>query len=338
MTIGVVFEQTVGNELWKIEYEVKVQCGHRRAENIGFVSETLTAKNPSATGPATTYIKREDKKLEILPLNKDNREKYPISRNNPSLQAIRSLHPDFEGLPSELKMFVEAIERISDTHIFAISPRGVRDAVNSEKPIKGLGISSFDLLPIIDEIKKQGKHYELFKEAFCDILELEEISFEVHAFPIQIQSKEAEPKEKLKQYRFFFIKRKGDVPSPIEEYSDGTFAVASILGILLSEKMKDPILLIEEPENYLHPAALAKLLRFLRSHVDKKPVLITTHSPYLLNGVNPEDVSVAVIDEAGGTHFEKIKNNKQLRDYLRSGLMSFGDLLSSNFEEVLGSK
>ena len=60
--------------------------------------------------------------------------------------------------------------------------------------------------------------------------------------------------------------------------------------------------------------------------------MITTHSPYLLNGVNPEDVNVAVVDNTGAAHFEKVKNSKQLRDYLNKGLMSFGELLVRDYE------
>lgn len=119
----------------------------------------------------------------------------------------------------------------------------------------------------------------------------------------------------------------------IDEYSDGTLVIAAILAALCSKKRSGPVLCLEELETCLHPAALEKLLRFLQDHSHKWPVLITTHSPYILNGVNPEDVNVAVVDKTGATHFEKVKNSPQLRDYLNKGLMSFGDLLTDDFAE-----
>jgi len=128
------------------------------------------------------------------------------------------------------------------------------------------------------------------------------------------------------------VTRPRDIPSLIEEYSDGTLLVAAILAALLYKKRSGPILCLEELETCLHPAALEKLLRFLQDHSDKWPVLITTHSPYLLNGVRPEDVNVAVVDETGATHFEKVESSRQLREYLNKNLMSFGELLSSDFE------
>ena len=155
---------------------------------------------------------------------------------------------------------------------------------------------------------------------------------------IKIPDKTGETGEKTQRVRFLFVGRKKDV-SIIDEYSDGTLTVASILAALLSDKIRGPIMFIEEAENYLHPAAIKKLLTFLQDHADKWPILITTHSPFLLNIVKKaEDVNVAVVDETGATHFEKIRNTKQLRDYLKSGFMSFGDLLVSNFDEVLGGK
>jgi len=101
---------------------------------------------------------------------------------------------------------------------------------------------------------------------------------------------------------------------------------------LFSENERGPILCLEELENCLHPAAVEKLLRFLQDHCEKWPVVITTHSPYLLNGIRPEDVKVAVVDETGATNFESVKDSSQLRNYLNKNLMSFGDLLSNDFE------
>ena len=95
---------------------------------------------------------------------------------------------------------------------------------------------------------------------------------------------------------------------------------------------------IEEPENCLHPAALEKLLRFLQDNAHRWPVLLTTHSPYLVNGVKPEDLIVSSIDETGAARFRRGFDRKAVSRLLKSGYMSFGDLLVTNFEEVLGGK
>lgn len=334
MKIGVSFETDVDNKKWNVEYDVKIQCDQKyKSENsdAGFISESLVARTtkPSRTGPDTIYIDRKDKKMRILG------NELPIEKDNSSLLAIRSIYPDFKNLPMELKNFVESIAAISNTHIFSFSPKTLRNTIGTEEPIRGLQVSALDLPFIAEGIKKEGKKYELFREAFCDILELDFVRLVIK--DVDIPEGKNRTKTKTKKIRFFFVVRKGDV-SFIDECSDGTITVASVLATLLSvQRNQEPMMFIEEPENYLHPAALKKLVQFVQDHSDKWPILITTHSPFLLNYVNPEDVRVAVIDQSGAAHFEPVKNTKQLRDYLKSGLMSFGDLMVSNFEDVLVS-
>ena len=206
----------------------------------------------------------------------------------------------------------------------------MRNDIDEEKPIEGIRVSSFDLSLVLDRIREEGKYYTLFKESLCDILELKDIFFDVKLKTSP--SKSRGNKETSKRIRLFLIKRKGDDYSFIEEYSDGTLIVAAILEALFSKEERGPVLCLEELENCLHPAATEKLLRFLQDHSDKWQVLITTHSPYLLNGVKPEDVNVSVVGESGATHFEKVKNSKQLRDYLNKNLFSFGELLATDFQ------
>jgi predicted ATPase len=160
-------------------------------------------------------------------------------------------------------------------------------------------------------------------------LDLEDIQFRCE--DLSAIKEATDSKGKVKRTRILALKRAGGEYSFVDEYSDGTLIVIAMLTSLLSERGR-PLFCLEELENCLHPAAIEKLLRFLQDHADKWPVLITTHSPYLLNGVRPEDVNVAVVDKTGATHFEKVENTKQLRDYLNKGLMNFGDLLVRDFE------
>jgi predicted ATPase len=327
MTIGIFFEVNAGRKLWAVDYEVKVQCDSEK-KNGGFVLERLTAKDPYKPGPARKYLLRHGTELQILD------KKHKISKHNPSLLAIQSLYPEFENLPYELKKFVKTINWIAITKLFAVSPAALRNGIDEEKSIEDIRVSSFDLSLVLDQIKEEGKHFELFKESLCDVLDLQNVIFEVEVK--SHPSKDKASKETSKRIRYFMIKRTGDDYSYIEEYSDGTLVVAAILEALFSGKARGPILCLEELENCLHPTAVEKLLRFLQDHADEWPVLITTHSPYVLDCVNPEDVNVAVVDETGAARFKKVRNTKQLRDYLKSGFMNFGDLLASNFVDVLG--
>ncbi|MFA5554738.1 MAG: AAA family ATPase [Phycisphaerae bacterium] len=330
ISIGISFEINVNNEVWHTNYDVTIKCDISKNDNYGFVSEILTAKQPSTRGAATTYIKRENKELIVCG------KTHGIAQDNSSLLAIQSLYPDFEGLPEAVKKSLRAINEVGTLSIYSISTNDMRADIGREKSIKGVHVSSFDLPFVLNKIKEETSFFNVFKEYLCKILEIEDLKL----FPIglPIDAKKNSKDDRRKQV-FLLAKRKGSDFSLIDEYSDGTFAAAALLAILIWEGNKGRMLFIEEPENYLHPKALEKVTMFLQDNAEKWPVLITTHSPYLLNCVkNPEDVKVAVVDEDGSTHFEPVRNSKTLRDYLKSGFMSFGDMLPSNFKDVLGGQ
>ncbi len=49
---------------------------------------------------------------------------------------------------------------------------------------------------------------------------------------------------------------------------------------------------IEEPENFLHPRLLPELAEESRAASERTLLLITTHSPFFLNALRPEEVRV----------------------------------------------
>jgi len=330
LTLGVSFETIIQRKRWEVDYEVTVQCTEtnkgKSKPDIGFRREILAAKPVSQTGPVTKYIQRSAESPERFTISAASGKKLErkIGKKKSVIDAIESIFPEYEGLPKVVSSLILDLLYLGTSEVFAVSPDGLRTNINNEEEIGGLRVASFDLLLAIDELYKNKKLYNLFKEAMCDILDLDNVHFEA-----------SYTKKGRKRVRAFAIKTQGSDYADASEYSDGTLAVAAILAALFSKKRDGPMLFVEELENCLHPAALERLVRFLQEHAHKWPVLITTHSPYLLNCVNPEDVNVAVVDETGAAHFEKVHNTKQLRDYLKSGFMSFGDLLPSNFEDVL---
>ena len=62
-----------------------------------------------------------------------------------------------------------------------------------------------------------------------------------------------------------------------------------------------PFIGIEEPENYLHPRLLPELAEECRVATERTQLLVTTHSPFFLNALRPEEVRVLWRDEQGYT-------------------------------------
>lgn len=77
-----------------------------------------------------------------------------------------------------------------------------------------------------------------------------------------------------------------------------------LLATLMLTRAPDaaPIILLEEPENGVHTSALAQLIEFLRQANPQGPgLLMTTHSPYLLDHLKPEEVCIVTRSDDGST-------------------------------------
>jgi predicted ATPase len=72
-----------------------------------------------------------------------------------------------------------------------------------------------------------------------------------------------------------------------------------------------PLVLIEEPENGLHPARIAEVLTVLREVSKTTQVVLATHSPLVVNELSGDEISVVTRDDQG-THAVLLANT---RDY-----------------------
>ncbi|MDY7010776.1 MAG: AAA family ATPase [Planctomycetota bacterium] len=100
-----------------------------------------------------------------------------------------------------------------------------------------------------------------------------------------------------------------------ESVSDGV--MLSLAFIALAYSLEPPkILLIEEPENGVHHASLKEIISTLRELSENKRVqiILTTHSPYLLDLVEPEEVRVFAKNKEGAVHAAKLSDHPEVED------------------------
>jgi predicted ATPase len=71
--------------------------------------------------------------------------------------------------------------------------------------------------------------------------------------------------------------------------SDGTLKLLAYLTVLYDDELP-AIIGIEEPENQLHPKLLTALATELRNASAASQVVVTTHSPYLIDEMKAEEV------------------------------------------------
>ncbi|AVS75076.1 AAA family ATPase [Paracidovorax cattleyae] len=116
-----------------------------------------------------------------------------------------------------------------------------------------------------------------------------------------------------------------------QNMSDGTLRALGVLTALLQSNVDySPTLIgIEEPETALHPAASAALREVLTHAAQTTQVLVTSHSPDLLDhqGIDANAI-LAVISEGGETKIAPL--DEAARSMLKDHLFSPGELLRMN--------
>ncbi|MBB3295615.1 putative ATPase [Mitsuaria sp. BK045] len=116
-----------------------------------------------------------------------------------------------------------------------------------------------------------------------------------------------------------------------QNMSDGTLRALGVLTALFQgNRDYAPTLVgIEEPETALHPAASAALREALERASQHSQIIITSHSPDLLDDRNIDaDAIFAVVSKGGETHVAAL--DEGARESLRSHLFSAGELLRLN--------
>ena len=84
------------------------------------------------------------------------------------------------------------------------------------------------------------------------------------------------------------------------------------------------LLLIEEPENGLHPARIAEVMRVLRAISERTQVILATHSPLVINELLPDEVTIVTRDKDRGTKATRMKDTPGFED--RAKVYALGEL------------
>lgn len=100
--------------------------------------------------------------------------------------------------------------------------------------------------------------------------------------------------------------------------SDGTLKMLSYL-TLLYDPQPPQLIGIEEPENYLHPRLLPELAEECRNAAARSQLLITTHSPFFVNGLRAKEVWVLYRDERGFTRAHRASDMKGVSEFMATG-------------------
>ena len=114
--------------------------------------------------------------------------------------------------------------------------------------------------------------------------------------------------------------------------SDGTLKMLAYLTVLYDP---DPpqMVGIEEPENHLHPRLLIELAEECRAASTNTQLMVTTHSPFFVDGLKSEEVWVLYRDEQGYTQAKRTADMPGVREFMKEGAL-LGQLWMEGYFEV----
>jgi predicted ATPase len=124
-----------------------------------------------------------------------------------------------------------------------------------------------------------------------------------------------------------------------QSMSDGTLKMFMYL-LLLEDPEPVPLIGIEEPENGLYHKLLEELAREFVRHAeqgqDKTQLFITTHSPYFVDALGPEQVWLMEKDENGRTQVRCTADIGVVKAMINEGIPLGSLWYSNHFEERFG--
>jgi predicted ATPase len=121
-----------------------------------------------------------------------------------------------------------------------------------------------------------------------------------------------------------------------QQMSDGTLKVFAYL-LLLEDPTPPPFLCIEEPENGLYHKLLDALAREFRNHATGKKggsqVFVTTHQPYFVDALSPEEVWVLTKENDGFSTIRRTSEDPVVKNLVENDL-PLGGLWYSDYLDV----
>lgn len=128
----------------------------------------------------------------------------------------------------------------------------------------------------------------------------------------------------------FFSEEGFGRPWNADEVSDGTILTLSMLCSVIDPRKS--MIVLEEPENSIHPWIIRTIMEFLKEVSKEKNIILTTHSPILIDLVHPKDIwtisrangiteliQLTTLDHTIVSGWEK--GNFKISQYIDSGLI-----------------
>lgn len=231
-----------------------------------------------------------------------------------------ALDPASLGLPvigGEAK-FAPALRALAGMRVYSIEPGKLRDM---QEPDSGVSLKAdgANVTSVLKEIERQApEDLKRISEILATIVpNTRRVQVQKHGKSLALQFTQEWGEGKPKRLKFDGF-----------SMSDGTLRAIGLLAAVF-QKPSPSLIAVEEPEATIHPGALESVLELLLYASKRMQVVVTTHSPELLDAKWISDRHLRMVEwREGATHVAPVSEAN--RGALQGHLMGAGELLRAN--------
>ena len=231
-------------------------------------------------------------------------------------------------------------DALSGVAVFRWNPRLLKLPVVLDAAHRlSMDSSGFGLAQCLDDILglDRDRFRELeteFREIFPEMKAIQLISVHAYQWPHPHLAEDL-PHAVNASGKGIYFQLLNDRTIPAAQASDGSLLVLAYLTLL---HLPDPprVILVEEPENGIHPKRLEEVLKILRKLIEKRKrtqIIMTTHSPYLLDFFKPEEVTLCCKEPDGSVSVHPLGSSPDIKKQL--DVFSLGEIWTAEGDEAL---
>jgi hypothetical protein len=230
-------------------------------------------------------------------------------------------------------------EQLSGVHYYRWIPRllSLPVAPDSKRRFR-METSGFGLASVLDDILGYDREaftsleHEL-REFFPQIRSIKLVS--EPAFKTGVDDPEQIPSLQRADGKGIHLQYLDGHVVPAAQVSDGVLLVLAYLAILHSPE-PPRMLLVEEPENGIHPQRLHDVLGILRKLTVRQQhtqVILTTHSPYVVDLFQPDEVTLCWMQSDGSVGTRRLSDSPLVNE--KADVFTLGEIWTAEGDDAL---
>jgi energy-coupling factor transporter ATP-binding protein EcfA2 len=264
------------------------------------------------------------------------------SSNHPRSR-VCSLHLHNQDSPEAVRMSATPVfDALAGAHFYRWDPRmlALPVAPDSKRRFR-VEYNGFGLTQLLDDILGYDRPlFDTLERRFCSVFpsirSIRLIPMPAYRSPTDQAERIPELSRSEGKGIHFQLARDG-LTIPAAQSSDGTLLVLAYLAVVHSPNPPS-VILLEEPENGIHPERLRDVLKILRALTEEQhrtQILMTTHSPYALDLFEPHEVTLCTKQPDGSVFVNRLSESAKVRE--QAEVFTLGEIWTGEGDAALST-